>query len=335
MERRALGATGIEVAKIGIGTWELAGDVWGATDDATSLAAIRAGLDSGSNFIDTAADYGGGHVETLIGSLLEAGGVRRDDLVISTKVRPRCMRFAPPPGPAIAEFFPPAWIRAECEGSLRRLRTDYVDILFLHTWSRAWGHEDDWHAEMASLKEEGKIRAIGISVPDEGVGDANVPIARGQLDVIQCVYSVFQQEPAVTVFPLARRFGVGVVARSPFSSGALVQPWNPDTRFAPGDWRGSWPQQTKPDWLADQVRMADLVKDIIATSGLDKPEFCLRYVLANAAVSAVIPGSADPRHVRSNLAVSTAGGLDPRITARLGQLWAEGMIHGTYNGSGG
>lgn len=335
MRRRALGTTGIEVTEIGIGTWELSGDVWGGTDDRRSIAALRAGLDAGSNFIDTAADYGGGHVEELIGSMLEdgRGHLRREDVVVSTKVRPENGRFAPPPEAAIAGSFRPAWIRASCEASLRRLRTDHIDVLFLHTWSRAWGHEDEWFAEMGALREEGKIRAIGISVPDGGVGDANVPIARGQVDVVQCVHSVFQQEPEVTLFPLARRFGVGVIARSPFSSGVLVQEWHPGMRFPEGDWRGSWPQQADPDWLAEQVRMGEAVKGIIAGSGLDRPTFCLRYALGSPAVSAVIPGSADPDHVRSNMAASDGPPLDAGVRARLRDLWLTRAIHGTYNGS--
>jgi aryl-alcohol dehydrogenase-like predicted oxidoreductase len=322
MKRRALGRTGIEMTEIGIGTWELSGDVWGEKNDETSLDAIRAGLDAGANFIDTAADYGNGHVEELVGMLMQRDGVKRDDLVISTKVRPECMTFAPPPEMPITGFFSPAWIRAECE-----------NILFLHTWSRAWGHEDGWFTEMDRLKTEGKIRAIGISVPDEGVSDANVAVARGQVDVIQCVYSVFQQEPEVSLFPLADKFGVGVIARSPFSSGVLVQHWKPDMQFAAGDWRASWPQESRPDWLEDQVRMGELVKPIIADSGLDKPDFCLRYVLECPTVVAVIPGSANPDHVRSNMASSGAAPLSPAIRHRLKELWVSREIHGTYNGS--
>jgi aryl-alcohol dehydrogenase-like predicted oxidoreductase len=333
MARRQLGATGIEVSEIGVGTWELSGDVWGEKDDATSLAAIRAGLDAGANLIDTAADYGQGHVEELLGRLLAEDGVDRDDLVISTKVRPECMVFAPPPERSIGEFFRPEWIRAECEGSLRRLGTDYVDVLFLHTWSRSWGHEHAWFDAMAKLKDDGKIRAIGISVPDLGAGDANVAIVLGQVDVVQCVYSVFQQEPEYTLFPLAQAFDVGVMARSPFSSGAVVQHWTPEMRFAEGDWRGSWPQETNPDWLENQVHMATLVKEVVAGSGLQTPEFCLKYVLGSDAVSAVIPRSANPDHVRANLSVSAVPALNDALRRQVKDLWLRREIQGTYAGS--
>ena len=332
MRQRPLGSTGIEVGEIGVGTWELSGDVWGAKDDAVSVAALRAGLDGGATFVDTASDYGSGHVEELIGSLW--GSVRREDVVLATKVRPACMVWAPAPERPIAEFFPPARIRDELEGSLRRLRTDYVDVLFLHTWSRSWGHEDEWFGVMADLKATGKVRAIGISVADEGASDANVAIARGQVDVVQCVYSVFQQEPEYTLFPLAEKLGVGVVARSVFSSGALVQDWHGDMRFPAGDWRATWPLEEKRDWLEEQRRMAAEVKAVIDAAGVARHEFCLRYALGPAAVSVAIPGSADPDHVRANTAASGAGGLDPAVRERVKQLWLDRTIRGTYNGSG-
>ena len=254
MNSRPLGTTGLEVGEVGLGTWELSGDVWGPKDDEESLAALRAGIEAGANFVDTAADYGNGHVESLIGRLL-AEGVARDQLVICTKVRPQTGVWAPPPSAPIGDSFSPDWIRSETEASLRRLGTDHVDVLLLHTWSRAWGHHDDWYEAMAVLRAEGKTRAIGISIPDEGLADANVAIARGQVEVVQCVYSALQQEPEYTLFPLAARFGVGIVARSPFSSGALVSDWEAGVEFPPGDWRATWPLQTsrtgwpsRPGW---------------------------------------------------------------------------------------
>src|SRR5262249_21417518 len=157
-----------------------------------------------------------------------------------------------------------------------RLRTDHVDVLFLHTWSRSWAAEDEWFGAMSSLKDAGKVRAIGISVADEGASDANVAIALGQVDVVQCVYSVFQQEPESTLFPLAAKQGVGIVARSPFSSGALVQDWAAKGfTFPEGDWRATWPNDVKQNWLDDQRRMSHAVGEVIAESGIDKPTFCL------------------------------------------------------------
>jgi aryl-alcohol dehydrogenase-like predicted oxidoreductase len=187
---------------------------------------------------------------------------------------------------------------------------------------------------MAALKAEGKIRAIGISVPDEGATDANVHVALGRVDVVQAVYSVFQQEPEHSLFPLAERNGVGLLARSVFSSGALVQEWTAGMTFPEGDWRATWPNDVTQHWLDDQIAMSRAVDEVVAAAGLSRPAFCLAYALGDDRVSAVLPGSADPDHVRANAAASGGAGLDPSLRARLNALWRERAIHGTYNGSG-
>jgi aryl-alcohol dehydrogenase-like predicted oxidoreductase len=321
------------VSEIGIGTWEIAGDVWGPKDDAESIRAIQVGFDAGATFIDTAAGYGSGHAETLVGKAIKQSSLQRGDVVISTKVLPKNGRFAPPPGVPIEEAYPAEWIRQQCEESLQRLGTDYVDILFAHTWSRAWGHETAWHQTFGQLKQEGKIKAIGISIPDEGIADANANIASDQLDVVQCVYNVFQQEPEHTLLHLAEKHGVGVIARSPFSSGVLVQDWAPDMKFVEGDWRASWPLNVKQGWLEDQIRMAVLVKPLFQAHGLSSSQACLQYVLSTETVSSVIPGSASPSHVAENMAAARAPSVPPDLVAALRSLWVDGRIAGTYNGS--
>ncbi|MFG3684492.1 aldo/keto reductase [Micromonospora chalcea] len=333
MKYRALGRTEIQVSDVGIGTWEMSGDVWGAKDDSTSKAAIAAGIEAGANFIDTAAGYGAGHVEELIGEFLHSSSISRSDVVISTKVKPKNGRFAPPPNVPVSEAYAPDWIVRQVEESLRRLRTDYVDVLFMHTWSRGWDADEEWYATVDKLKQAGKIRAIGISVPDEGPAEANTHIEAGRVDVVQVVYNVFQQEPEYALFPLAKKHDIGIVARSPFSSGALVQDWRPDMQFEDGDWRGSWPLEVKPGWLEDQTRMAGLVKEIFGAAGIDQSLGALTYVLANDVVSSVIPGSANPDHVRGNVAAAMAPRLDDGLIENLKDLWRNGLVHGTYNGS--
>lgn len=333
MKLRKLGSTGISVSEVGIGTWEMAGDVWGPKQDDQCLEAIQRGVSLGATFIDTAAGYGRGHVEELVGAFLQKTSQPRDKLIISTKVKPECGQFAPPPERHIRDFYSPQWIRSQCEESLGRLRTDYVDILFMHTWSPAWGQEDAWHDEMQKLKRSGKIRAIGISIPDEGVTDANVEIATRKVDVIQCVYNAFQQEPEYSLFPLAAKYGVGIVARSPFSSGALVQPWARGMEFPEGDWRGLWPKDVKPGWLDDQVAMSERAKPILRRGGSSNATAALRYILSNADVTTVIPGSADPNHVEENVRATDRPPLTEDVLRDLKDLWLRRDIHGTYNGS--
>jgi aryl-alcohol dehydrogenase-like predicted oxidoreductase len=330
---RKLGNSDITVSEIGIGTWEFSGDVWGPTDDDTSKRAILAGVDEGANFIDSAAGYGGGHVEELLGAMFASGALTRSDVVISTKVKPQNGVFAPAAEVSIDDAYSPEWIRGQVEDSLKRLQTDYVDLLFIHTWSKAWDSREEWSECLQDLKKEGLVRAVGISVPDEGAADANTHIEAGRVDVIQAVFSAFQQEPEYTLLPLAAKHGVGVIARSPYSSGAIVQPWTADKKFEEGDWRASWPLSVKPGWLEDQASMSALVQDAFGRHGVEFTTGALGYVLEHSAVSSTIPGSANPDHVRINMRVSDAPAVPAALSAELKQLWLERKLHGTYNGS--
>ena len=330
---RKLGKTGIPVSEVGLGTWELSGDVWGAKDDHVSKCAILAGIERGASFLDTAADYGDGHVEELIGQLISCRMAIRHSLVIGTKVKPENNWFTPPPEVPIEDAYRPGWIREQLERSLSRLRTDYVDILFMHTWSPAWSDSDDWYLCLRALRDEGKVRAFGISVPDEMPTAANAHVEAGRVDVIQVVYNAFQQAPEHTLFPLARQRGVGIIARSPFSSGVLVEGWTRDMSFAEGDWRGRWPLHVKPGWLEEQVCMAHLVAPILDSTRLPRPVAALRFILDNPDVTSVIPGSANPEHVRTNVTAGSGYRLDAFAQRQLRDLWLRGRVHGTYNGS--
>jgi aryl-alcohol dehydrogenase-like predicted oxidoreductase len=334
MKTNTLGKTGIRLTEMGLGTWELSGDVYGPKDDAESVRALHGGLDAGVNYLDTAAGYGKGHAEELVGRVLKERKRDRDSIVVSTKVLPQSGIFAPSPEHQIDQSYAPDWIVAQCDASLRRLQLDRIGILFLHTWSRSWGHRTEWYETLSKLKRQGKIRAFGISIPDEGIADANVHIEADRVDVIMCVYNIFQQEPEYTLFPLARKHKVGIIARSPFSAGALIGNWTPDITFPEGDWRGRWPAGLGlTNWAQNQSRMADEVRPIIEREGLSMPIAALRYALQNPDVTSVIPGSANAEHVKSNLAAITAPSLSPEAVQALKELWATGKIHGTYNGS--
>lgn len=334
MKHKVIGSTDIQVCPIGLGTWEISGDVWGKKNDSESLKAIHVALDEGVNFIDTAAGYGRGHAEELVGKAIKERKGNNEKIVVSTKILPKCGIFAPPPEKQIDDFYPPEWIISQVEKSLSRLQLDVIDILFMHTWSPAWGHRTEWHETMVKLKKEGKIRAIGISIPDEGVTDANVHIEAGRIDVIQCVYNVFQQEPEYSLFPLAKKHNVGIIARSPYSSGALVGTWTKEMKFQEGDWRGLWPKDVKENWLENQVDMMNAVKDLFPNvNNLNLAEIALQYVLTNPNVSSVIPGSGNPNHVKSNISIMKRAEMSEKIYKDIQNLWLERKIHGTYNGS--
>jgi aryl-alcohol dehydrogenase-like predicted oxidoreductase len=177
------------------------------------------------------------------------------------------------------------------------------------------------------------VRAIGISVPDEGASDANVHIATGHIDVIQTVYNVFQQEPEYTLFPICLEHEVGIIARSPFSSGAISQKWEKNHCFEEGDWRGLWPLEVKPGWLEDQASMGSVIQSLFDEHKVSWTTGALKYVLNSHAVSCVIPGSANPDHVKTNISVSDKSDISSELKSEIKKLWLDRTIHGTYNGS--
>ena len=325
MKKRKLGKTDIQISEVGLGTWQLSGDVWGKKTEAEYIQAIEVALDAEINYLDTALDYGNGYCERVVGKALRGNS----SAVISSKIPPQSDNWSPKPQSKIEDYFSADWIVDRCETSLRNLQRDCIDILFLHTWNVAWGHCTKWYETMLRLQEQGKIRAIGISVGDRRASEANSHIEAGRIDVIQTVYNILEQEPEYTLFPMAEKHNVGIIARCPFSSGALVSNWAKNHEFPEGDWRGLW---TSENWVAEQVDMVNLVKPIVADMDLPMSAIALKYILNHPTVTSAIPGSSRAENIRTNASVSALSNLPENVIHNLQQLWLEGKIHGTYNG---
>jgi aryl-alcohol dehydrogenase-like predicted oxidoreductase len=330
--RRNFGRTGVTVSPIALGTWQLGGDEWGGISASDTRRIVRDALEAGIDVIDTASDYGSGAAECLIGDVLQEMVAEARPHVV-TKVRPMSGLFAPPVEYEIASCFSAKWIKQECENSLRRLRTEQVGTLLLHTWSHGWDHTDEWHEAFSDLKAEGKIRFCGLSVPDGSAREGNVPIARGVIDVVEVCFNIFQQEPIYSLLPLAERMGLAVIARSPFSSGALAAKWSSGVSFGHHDWRNYWPKEFHADWVGEQAAMADLVQGDAERYGIDSTAAALRFVLSFSSVSCVAMGLSKPAHLEHNLGAASAGELPPSLLNTLLQRWITKDVKGVYNGS--
>lgn len=326
MKKRQLGKTNIQISEVGLGTWQMSGDVWEKKTEAEYIQAIEVAMEAGINYFDTALEYGNGYCEQVVGKALQG----HPSVVISSKIPPQCDEWSAKPQGNIDDYFSPGWIYECCETTLKNLGRECIDILFLHTWNVAWGDRTEWYEAMLRLKDQGKIRAIGISVGDRRASEANSHIEAGQVDVVMAVYNILEQEPEYTLFPMARKHQVGIVARCPFSSGALVSNWISSQKFPEGDWRGLW---TPDDWVAKQVEMVDWIKPIVKNTDLSMSAIALKYILNNQTVTSVIPGSSSPEHIGKNASVAAFPNLSEEILGQLQQLWLDGKIHGTYNGS--
>ncbi len=311
MQYRLLGNTGIKVGEIGFGAWAIGGTAdasgaplgWGRTNDDQSLAAIRRARDLGVNFFDTADSYGFGRSESLLGIVLSRF---RNDIVLATKVG--VTRTA---DGALKKNFSRQHIFHAVDGSLKRLRTDYIDLYQVHNPTVADLERDEIQEAMERLQEIGKIRFWGVSV--SSVADGIEVVKRGWGHALQVLYNVLNQEPATDLFPLARQKGYGIIARVPLASGLLTGKFRPNSLFAADDVRQNFLTAKR---LEEVMPWVDEVRSIIGGSARSLAEGALRFVLADDAVSATIPGARNLHQAEMNAGASD-GRLPPDVVDRL------------------
>lgn len=203
MEYRKLGTSDITVSVVAMGCWAFAGgSYWGGQDEAESVATIRAALDAGVNFFDTAEAYGDGISESVLGKAL-AG--RRHEVAIATKASPSHLSSAE--------------IKRACEGSLRRLNTDYIDLYQLH-WPNPEIPISETIEALDKLKRQGKVRAIGVS--NFGVRDLSDVLANGECQANQLPYSLLWRAIEYDINQQCIQHGVGILAYSPLAQGLLT-----------------------------------------------------------------------------------------------------------------
>jgi aryl-alcohol dehydrogenase-like predicted oxidoreductase len=311
VKRRTLGRSGVEVSEVGFGAWAIGGNMWGGARDDDARQALRRARERGINLIDTALEYGDGHSEKLVGEVAREGW---PDLVIATKVPPRCMVWPAPPGAPLEEFFPSGWIRSSCERSLRHLRVERIDLLQLHVWADAWTDRDEWFDEITALRREGKLRLIGVSINSHDPASAVRLVKSGRVDVLQVLYNVFDQSPEDVLFPACREHGVGVLARVPFDESSLTGKLRADTRFPPGDFRAEY---FEGSLLAETVERVEALRPLLEPAAGTMARGALRFCLSSPAVSSVIPGMRNPAQVDDNTAASAGGPLPAEVVAQL------------------
>jgi aryl-alcohol dehydrogenase-like predicted oxidoreductase len=312
MKTRPLGSSGLTVSEIGFGAWAIGGSAWGGARDADARASLARAYQLGVRFIDTALVYGDGHSEKLVGEFART----HKDVVIATKVPPRSMTWPSRPGSKLEEFFPATWITECCERSLRHLGPgcDRIDLLQLHVWCDDWTDQDPWYAAMTKLREQGKIRAIGISLNSHDPKSGVRVVEAGRVDAVQAFYNIFDQSPEDALFPACQKMGVGVLARVPFDESSLTGKLREDTKFPPGDFRASY---FGGDLLKQTVARVEKMRPVLEGAASSMARGALRFCLSHPAVSTVIPGMRTPHQAEENTAASDDGPLTAEVIARL------------------
>lgn len=297
MKYRTLGRTGLRCSEIGLGTWAFASQIYGQVQESEALAAIRAALDAGITYFDTAPLYGttaeDGVAETILGKGLR--GVR-EQVVISSKFG-RLMTDGNAPN------FHAKRARESVEASLRRLGTDYIDVLFFHSpFSPAEIHADVW-GELDKLRAEGNIRFAGhsISLFAKTEQMAREWATAGKIDVIQVVYSLLNREAGGLIADLGA-LGIGVVARESLANGFLSGKVTRETVFPAGHLNSRYSREEIVARVEQVERLGFLVRRAIKTV----PQAAMRWVLDNPQVSLVLSGAKNPTEILDCAAAADA-----------------------------
>jgi len=292
-----LGTTGMRITRVGFGAWAIGGGgwtfAWGGQDDADSIAAIRHAVERGINWIDTAAVYGLGHSEEVVARALR--DIPADDRpYVFTKaglVWDERNRAAPP-----RRVGDPLSIRLEVEASLRRLDVERIDLYQMH-----WPAEDgtpleDYWGTLLRLKEEGKVRAVGLSNHDAAQLETAERI--GHVDTLQPPFSAIRREVAAVELPWCAAHRTGVIAYSPMQSGLLTGAFNVEraARLGADDWRSRSPDFTGLG-LRRNVALADALRPIAERRGVTVAAVAVAWTLAWPGVTGAIVGARSPAQV--------------------------------------
>ena len=303
MEKRSIGP--FEVSSIGLGCMGLSHGYGPATARDQAERVLLGALDAGYSFFDTAAVYGLGHNETLVGEVL---GAHRDKFTLASKC-----------GITVGDERridgSPANIKDTCERSLKRLKTDVIDLYYLHRWDRRVPIEDSVGA-LADLVAEGKIRTIGlseVSAPTLRRAHATHPIA-----ALQTEYSPWTRNPEIAVLDACHELGVTFVAFSPVGRGFLAGGVRDPAKFQPGDMRLSMPR-FQGEAFAANLAMLDRFTAVAAEAGCTPAQLCLAWLMQKDPTLVSIPGTTRPKHMREN-AGAAAVTLTPEIMAKVDEL---------------
>lgn len=296
MKYRTLGNTGFRVSEIGFGGWAIGGAMnvfgmpvgWSNVTDAESVAAIERAIELGINFFDTADVYGMGHSEELLGKTLQG-----KDCIIATKVGNHV------DDAGARKDFSGKWIRESIEGSLRRLKRDAIDLYQLHNPDPNVYKKGEVFDVMNRLKEEGKIRAIGVSIsnPKEGLD----LMRNHKPDCLQVLFNILNQEPANQLIPDAEKNGVGIIVRVPLASGLLTGKFRDTDHFFSNDNRSNY---LTPQRMKEVLGKVEKLKELTSEIGIPLGVLSLAFLLHFEGVSCLIPGAKNPMQVEQNASAS-------------------------------
>ena len=327
MRHRPFGKHSFSTSEIGFGAWAIGGS-WGPQADADSLAALHRALDLGCNFIDTAAGYGDGRSEKLIARVLRerAAAGRKEKVFVATKTPPAPGLWPPSPYCDATERYSEKYLRENIAVRCANLGTPRLDLLQLHTWTRAWNRNPAPFKILRQLQQEGHIGLIGVSTPEQDQNSVIDLMRGGWVDSVQVIYNLFEQEPAAELLEVARECGIGVIVRVVFDEGVLTGKFTADTRFAADDFRARY---FEGDRLARAIAHAGEIQRDLAGTGYTMAQAAIKFVLAHPAVSTIIPGIRSVAQAEANCGVSDLPLMPAALLEKLRRHnWRRGIWYG-------
>jgi aryl-alcohol dehydrogenase-like predicted oxidoreductase len=318
MEKRRLGTQGLEVGAMGLGCMGMS-DFYGPRDQDEALATIHRALDLGVTLLDTADVYGPHTNEELVGRALR--GRARESVVVATKFG--IVRGGDPS--ARGANGRPEYVRSSCEGSLKRLRVDTIDLYYLHRVDPKTPIEDTVGA-MAGLVQAGKVRYLGLS--EASAATLRRAHAVHPISALQSEYSLFTRDHESGPLPACRELGIGFVAYSPLGRGLLTGRFRKPEDLAPDDWRHQ-ASRFHAGNLEANLETARPVFEMAEAKSCTAPQLALAWVLSKGVVP--IPGTKRRKYLEENLGALSVS-LAPEEVARLDALFPPGVARGERYG---
>ena len=319
MKYRQLPRTDLQLSEVGFGVWTVATNWWGRISEEDRATLLETAVELGVNFFDTADTYGEGYGEEILAKVLSS---HRHKLVFATKfgydfydkLTPRIGHQERP------QKFDPDFVRFACEQSLRRLRTDYIDIYQLHNPRINALERDDLFETLAQLQAEGKIRYYGVGLgPDIGwFEEGAASMQERHVASLQIIYSILEQEPARDFFPIAQEEQVGLLSRVPHASEVLTGRYAEPPAYEEGDHRA----HRKAEWMREALRKAAQVRFLAGEeTGRTMSQAAIKFSLAQPAIVSVLPNLTNLEELREYTGAVDTPDLTDEEEARLDDLW--------------
>lgn len=327
MQYRSLGSgSELRVSEVGFGVWTVATRMWGITDEAYGIRLLQRAFDLGITFYDTADVYGDGRGETL---LADALSTHRDQIVIATKFGYDFYNY-PGEQPGQRERpqdWSPQFVRRACEQSLKRLRTDWIDLYQMHNPRIDALQRDELIAELEQLKAEGKIRlwgaALGPALKPERQVEEGIYCVTHRRAPVQIIYNLLEQVLGEGIFPAARQNAVPVLVRVPHASGLLEGHYTEQTQFAPGDHRSHRlaTDAMRRQWLLDGLKKIEKLRFAAEEAGRTLGQMAIQFILSEPCVGSVLPNIYDERQLEEFAAAPHTPPFTAEELCRVAELY--------------